>query len=111
MNCIVVDDDAMIRLDLETKINQTMSLTLAGSFSNAIEASDCIRTKSVDLIFLDVLMPEMTGLEFMRTLDVLKPEVIMVTSNREFAAEAFDVDVTDFLVKPIVYDRFLKAVA
>jgi DNA-binding LytR/AlgR family response regulator len=111
MNCIIVDDDEMVRLDLEEKINQTMMLNLVGSCSNALEASSMVMTKSIDLIFLDVMMPEMTGLEFIRTLSASRPEVIIITSNKEFAAEAFDYDVTDFLVKPVAYDRFLKAVS
>jgi DNA-binding LytR/AlgR family response regulator len=110
MNCIIVDDDEMIRIDLEEKINQTMSLNLVGSCSNALEASNMVMTKSVDLIFLDIMMPGMTGLEFIKTLSASRPEVIVITSNKEFAAEAFDYDVTDFLLKPFSYERFLKAV-
>jgi DNA-binding LytR/AlgR family response regulator len=111
MNCIIVDDDEMIRLDLEEKIRQTMTLNLIGSCGTAMEASNLVMSQSVDLIFLDVMMPGMTGMEFMRTLSATRPEVIMITSNKEFAAEAFDYDVTDFLVKPISYERFLKAVS
>ncbi|MCW3103292.1 MAG: response regulator of the LytR/AlgR family [Bacteroidetes bacterium] len=111
MNCIIVDDDEMIRIDLEEKVNQTMTLNLIGSCCNALEASNLVMTKNVDLIFLDVMMPGMTGLEFIKTLSASRPELIMITSNREFAAEAFDYDVTDFLVKPVAYERFLKAVS
>lgn len=111
MNCIIVDDDEMIRLDLEEKINQTMTLNLVGSCSNALEASNLVMTQNIDLIFLDVMMPGMTGLEFIKTLSASRPELIMITSNKEYAAEAFDYDVTDFLVKPVAYDRFLKAVS
>jgi len=110
MNCIIVDDDEMIRIDLENKIHQTTMLNLIGSCSSAIEASNLVMTRTVDLMFLDVLMPDMTGMEFMKTLDASKPEVIMITSNKEFAVEAFEYDVTDFLIKPVAYDRFLKAV-
>jgi two-component system, LytTR family, response regulator len=111
MNCIIVDDDEMIRLDLEEKIRQTMILNLVGSCGSAHEASELVLTRNVDLIFLDMMMPGMTGLEFIRTLSASRPEVIMITSNKEFAAEAFDYDVTDFLVKPVSYERFLKAVS
>ncbi|MDF2437629.1 MAG: two component transcriptional regulator, LytTR family [Bacteroidota bacterium] len=110
MNCIIVDDDEMIRLDLEEKIRQTMTLNLVASCSSAIEASGLVLSRNIDLIFLDVMMPGMTGMEFMRTLSASRPEVIMITSNKEFAAEAFDYDVTDFLIKPVSYERFLKAV-
>ena len=110
MNCIIVDDDEMVRIDLENKINQTMLLNLVGVCSNALEASNILMTQSVDLIFLDVLMPEMTGMDFIKTLGVSKPEVVIISSSKDFAAEAFEYDVADFLVKPIMYDRFLKAV-
>lgn len=111
MNCIIVDDDEMIRLDLENKISQTMLLNLVGSCKNAQEAAELLLTENVDLIFLDVLMPGMTGLDFVKTLAASKPEIIMITSNKDFAVEAFEYDVTDFLVKPVSYERFLKAVA
>jgi DNA-binding LytR/AlgR family response regulator len=111
MNCIIVDDDELIRIDLEEKVRQTMTLNLVGSCGNALEASNMVTTKSVDLIFLDVMMPEMTGLEFIKTLSASRPEVILITSNKEFAAEAFEYDVTDFLLKPISFERFIKAVS
>jgi DNA-binding LytR/AlgR family response regulator len=111
MNCIIVDDDEMIRLDLENKISQTMVLNFVGSCGNAIEAAELLLTENVDIIFLDVLMPGMTGLDFVKTLAASKPEIIMVTSNKDFAVEAFEYDVTDFLVKPVSYERFLKAVS
>ncbi|HEX8515315.1 MAG TPA: LytTR family DNA-binding domain-containing protein [Bacteroidia bacterium] len=111
MDCIIVDDDELVRLDLEEKVNQTVTLNLIGSCRNAMEASNLVMTRNVDLIFLDVMMPGMTGLEFIRTLSASRPELIMITSNKEFAAEAFEYDVTDFLIKPVAYDRFLKAVS
>jgi DNA-binding LytR/AlgR family response regulator len=110
LNCIIVDDDKMIRLDLEEKIRQTLMLNLVGSYENAIEASKMVMLQNADILFLDVLMPGMTGIDFIKTLDILKPEIIIITSNKEFAADAFDCDVTDFLVKPFTYERFLKAV-
>lgn len=111
MNCIIVDDDEMIRLDLENKISQTMVLNLVGICKNAQEAAELLLSQNVDLIFLDVLMPGMTGLDFVKTLAASKPEIIMITSNKDFAVEAFEYDVTDFLVKPVSYERFLKAVS
>jgi DNA-binding LytR/AlgR family response regulator len=111
MNCIIVDDDEMIRLDLENKISQTTLLHLVGVGKNAQEAAELLLTQNVDLIFLDVLMPGMTGLDFIRSLSASRPEIIMITSNKDFAVEAFEYDVTDFLVKPVSYERFLKAVA
>lgn len=110
MNCIVVDDDEIMRLDLENKISQTMVLNLVGSCGSALEAAELLLTTNVDLIFLDVLMPGMTGLDFIKTLAASKPEIIMITSNKDFAVEAFEYDVVDFLVKPVSFERFLKAV-
>jgi DNA-binding LytR/AlgR family response regulator len=88
-----------------------MVLDLVGSCGNALEAAELLLTKNVDLIFLDVLMPGMTGLDFVKTLAASKPEIVMITSNKDFAVEAFEYDVTDFLVKPVSYERFLKAVS
>jgi DNA-binding LytR/AlgR family response regulator len=110
MNCIIVDDDEMMRTDFEHKINQTVILNLVGVCTDAMQAANLVMTKNIDLIFLDVLMPGMTGMDFIKTLDVSKPEVIIISSNKDFAAEAFEYDVTDFLVKPVSYERFLKAV-
>jgi DNA-binding LytR/AlgR family response regulator len=111
MNCIIVDDDQMMRLDLENKISQTTVLNLVGSCGSAMEAAELLMTENVDLIFLDVLMPGMTGLDFVKTLAASKPEIIMITSNKDFAVEAFEYDVTDFLLKPFTYERFLKGVS
>ena len=110
MNCIIVDDDDMMRIDLEHKIRQTMFLNLVGVCSNAVEAANRVMSGNVDLIFLDVMMPGMTGMDFIKTLDTSRPEVIMITSNKDFAVEAFEYDVTDFLIKPVSFERFLKAV-
>ena len=79
-----------------------------GSYSSAIELQAEIESKKIDLIFLDIQMPEMTGLEFIKSIENI-PQVIFVTSRTSYAIEAFENDVTDYLVKPIVYERFLKA--
>ncbi len=111
MNCIIVDDDEQIRLLMETLVKETEFLRLVKTCSTAIEASNVLLKEKVDLIFLDVMMPGMSGLEFLKTLEGIKPQVIMITANKEFAAEAFDFDVCDFIVKPITHPRFLKAVS
>ena len=110
MNCIIVDDDALVRLDLENKIGQNPFLNLIGSCSSASEATKCIMDQQVDLMILDVMMPGMNGLELMKALEAERPQVILVSSNKDFAAEAFDFDVTDFLVKPVSNERFLRAI-
>lgn len=110
MNCIIVDDDPQIRLLVEELVKETDFLYLVKNCSTAIEASNMILKEKIDLIFLDVMMPGMSGMEFLKTLDGNKPQVIMITANKEFAADAFDFDVCDFIVKPITHARFLKAV-
>lgn len=111
MNCIIVDDDEQIRLLMETLIRETDFLSLKKNCSTAIEASNVLLKEKIDLIFLDVMMPAMTGMEFLKTLEGNKPQVIMITANKEFAADAYDFDVCDFIVKPVTLARFLKAVS
>lgn len=108
MRCAIVDDDDLsIRLITEY-INQTDDLNLVGTFSSAIKASNALSRESVDLIFLDVEMPDMTGLELIKSLDK-KPQIILITSKKDYAIEAFEYQVADYLLKPISYSRFLKA--
>lgn len=109
MNCLIVDDDPVAQKSLEHCINRTEGLTLVATCSNAADALKAIKSNAIDLIFLDVEMPEMSGLDFLRTFKDV-PQIILVTGKKEYAAEAFDYDVTDFLLKPFDYARFLKAV-
>ena len=111
MNCIIVDDDNVARIDLENKISQISFLNLVGSCSSAAEASRAIMNQQVDLMILDIMMPEINGLELMKALEAERPQIILISSNKEFAAEAFDFDVTDFLVKPVANERFFRAIA
>lgn len=111
MNCIIVDDDEHIRLLVETMVKETDFLRLVKNCSTAIEASNVLLKEKIDLIFLDVMMPGMSGMEFLKTLEGNKPQVIMITANKEYAADAFDFDVCDFIVKPLTLPRFLKAVS
>lgn len=109
MNCLVVDDDELIRIDLERKIDATPFLRLVASCSSAMEAAAVIAKEKVDLVFLDILMPEISGLQFMKSLPGKRPEIILVTSEKDFAAEAFEYNVIDYLVKPVSNERFLQA--
>src|ERR1041385_4033624 len=111
MNCIIVDDDAMARLDLENKVSQVSFLNFVQSCSSGAQAVSALLNQQVDLMILDVMMPEMNGLELMKALETERPQVILISSNRDFAVEAFDFDVTDFLVKPISNERFFRAIA
>lgn len=109
MNCIIVDDDELSRMALKQCIERTENLELIAECSNANEAIEVIRNKKIDLIFLDIEMPEMSGIDFIRNFTDL-PQIIFVTVYKDYGAEAFDYNVTDFLVKPVEYSRFVKAV-
>ena len=109
MNCIIVDDEIMARKSLEKLCEKTEQLKLLGSCENAKKALGIIEKNDLDLIFLDIEMPDMSGLELLNVMPYL-PQIIFTTSNKEYAFEAFEYDVTDFLKKPIIHSRFLKAV-
>ncbi len=109
MRCIVVDDDPISRDVLKNCIAKNKRLRLIATYDNAIEASAAIDQKDLDLVFLDVEMPEMTGLQFLERFKNI-PQVIMVTSEKKYAFEAFRFDVTDYLAKPVDMDRFQIAV-
>lgn len=109
LDCIIVDDDDMSITIIESLINKTDFLNLKGKFSSPIDAASFLNKETVDLLYLDVEMPEMTGLELLSTLTI-KPQIILTTSNSKYALDAFEYDVTDYLLKPIdSYARFLKA--
>jgi two-component system, LytTR family, response regulator len=109
MNCLVVDDDPMSRKIIAQMIKETGLLTIKESFSSSSEAFHYLDEKSADLIFLDIEMPDMTGLEMLRNLPD-HPLIIFTTANKEYALEAYDHRTVDYLVKPLEYPRFLKAV-
>ncbi len=110
MNCIIVDDDKLSRKVLTEHVKRSSFLTLTGVFDNAIDARNTLTEKSdIDLIFLDIQMPDMNGFELIDSLEN-PPAVIMVTVNEDLAVKAYDVDVIDYLVKPVSYSRFCKAV-
>tara|TARA_Y100001980_G_C14556922_1_gene354065 strand:+ start:34278 stop:34979 length:702 start_codon:yes stop_codon:yes gene_type:complete len=112
LNCIVVDDDEASRLMITKYIDKTDFLDLSGVFDNAIDASNLLLSNdkhNVDLIFLDIEMPDMSGLDLARSLNGLQP-VIFITSQKGYAAEAFEGNTVDYIVKPPEYSRFLKAV-
>lgn len=112
MNCIIVDDDNFSVRIIEEFVNQTEGLALLGTFTNAIEAVNWLNNSEkepVHLIFLDIEMPEMSGIEFLRALNVI-PQVIIYSSQEKYALESYEYDVTDYLLKPVTYARFIKAV-
>lgn len=109
INCIVVDDEAHAIELLTLHIEQTPFLKLVGSATNPAEALQLINTTEVDLIFLDIQMPDMSGIEFLPLLND-RYKVILTTAFREYALDGFDHNVVDYLLKPIFFPRFLKAV-
>ena len=110
MKCIVLDDEELSRLILKKHISKFKDLNLIGEFSNAMETIKFLNHTSVDLIFLDIHMPDFSGFDFLQTLKN-PPKVILVTSDKNFAIEAFEYNcVIDYIVKPIHQDRFTKAI-
>ena len=109
MNCIIVDDEPLARQGMEMNVANVSSLNLLGSFSNALAAGDFLRKENVDLMFLDINMPELSGLDFLKSLRNA-PLVIFTTAYPQYALESYELDAIDYLVKPIRIERFLKAV-
>lgn len=109
MKCIAVDDEAPSLYLLEDNIRRVPFLKLVKSCSNALEAMEVLQQEKIDLMFLDIEMPELTGLEFLKTL-TSRPLVIFTTAYKKYALEGYSLDVLDYLLKPIPFDRFLKAV-
>lgn len=110
MDCLIIDDEEMSRNIVKHFVEQTETLNLVGICKNAIEAANILSKRKVDLLFLDIEMPEMSGYELISSLSE-PPYVVLISSKNNYAAEAFDYDVTDYLLKPLSYPRFLKAVA
>lgn len=109
IKCIIVDDEPMARDVIRRYIQQVPTLKLTGEFGNAIDATIFLQDQSVEIIFLDIKMPQLSGTEFVRSLRSV-PKIIFTTAHKEYAHEGFELDVTDYLLKPIRFDRFLRAV-
>lgn len=107
--CLIVDDEPIARQILEQHIEKVEALTLIGKCSNAIDAMNLLHKQEVGLMFLDIKMPSMTGLELLKSLQK-PPKVILTTAFSEFGVESYEYGVIDYLLKPISFDRFLKAV-
>jgi len=109
MNCIIIDDEPLAREAIEILINQTNDLDLIGSFNSPETVTDFIERNTVELIFLDIQMPGINGIEFARTFQK-ETFVIFTTAYPEFATDSYEVDAIDYLIKPIKLERFQKAV-
>ncbi|GAB3582660.1 LytR/AlgR family response regulator transcription factor [Hymenobacter daeguensis] len=108
LRCLVVDDDPLSVQIVLNCIANTPFLTAEGSFTNPVEAAEALRTTPVDLLFLDVEMPLLSGIELLGTLQH-PPLVVLITSSKDYAVQAFEHAVVDYLVKPVSYARFLQA--
>ncbi len=109
LNCIVIEDSAVQRMIVVKLANNNPQLNLVGDFSNAIDARNCMALHAIDLIFLDIEMPVISGFSFLEGLKT-KPQIIFVTAKAEYALRAFDYDATDYIQKPVTLDRFETAV-
>ena len=108
INCVVIDDEPLARAGLKEYIADIDFLNLVGEFDNALAATSLIHSGAVDLLFLDIQMPKITGIDFFKTLKN-PPAVIFTTAYPQFALDGFEVNALDYLVKPISFERFLKA--
>ncbi|WP_343675013.1 LytTR family DNA-binding domain-containing protein [Chitinophaga sp.] len=109
MNCIIIDDEPLAREAIEMLIDQTDGLDLIGSFSSAENATGFMENNTVELIFLDIQMPGINGIEFARTIPK-ETFVIFTTAYSEFATDSYEVDAIDYLIKPVKLERFQKAI-
>lgn len=110
MNCIIIDDEETARAIIEQLCSQVEGLVVIEQFPNAIQAMKFLNKSDIDLIFLDIHMPDFTGFDFIQTLKN-PPKIILTTSDKNFALEAFEYDcIVDYLVKPITLPRFIKAI-
>jgi two-component system LytT family response regulator len=109
IKCLIVDDEPLAREAIKVYIEKMPELEVADECENALQAMASLRNKPIDLIFLDIEMPEIDGISFLQMLKKI-PGVIFTTAYRNYAVEAFDLDVIDYLLKPISFDRFVAAV-
>lgn len=110
VKCIIVDDEPLAIEIMESYVARVDQLELVGSFRNAVSAFTFLQQNYVDLIFLDIQMPKLSGIDFLKTLKQ-PPKVIFTTAFRDYAVQGFELEIVDYLLKPIPFERFLKAVA
>jgi DNA-binding LytR/AlgR family response regulator len=109
LNCVITDDDPIAQEILQDYILTVPGLTFAGKCKNAMETLAIMRQKKVDVLFMDIQMPGLNGIEYLRSIKT-HPAVILTTAFSEYAVQGFDLNVVDYLLKPIAFERFLKAV-
>ncbi len=109
IRCLIIDDEPLARQLMESHVRQVKSLQLVASCETAIEAFEILHREAIDLLFLDIQMPGITGLNFLKSLKN-PPQVIFTTAYMEYAVEAFELEAVDYILKPVTFERFMKAV-
>lgn len=108
MNCIIIDDDSLIQKVLKSFIERSKLANCLAVFDNALEAKDFVQEKQIDLIFLDIEMPGMSGFDYLDENET-NSQIIIVSGDKKYALDSFSYDVSDYLLKPVKYDRFIIA--
>lgn len=109
IRCMILDDEPLAIEVLETYIERIPELSIVTKCTHALEANEVLRNQQIDLLFLDIQMPKITGIEFLKSLE-FPPFVVIVSAYPDYAAEGFDLNVIDYLLKPVSFERFMKAV-
>ncbi len=109
IRCVIIDDEPLARDLLESYVEKIKELSLVCSCSNALDAISVLQGTHVDLLFLDIEMPQLTGIDLLRSMQG-RPPVILTTAYRQYAYEAYDLDVIDYMLKPVSFDRFLRGI-
>jgi DNA-binding LytR/AlgR family response regulator len=109
IKCLIIDDEPLAAEVIQSHLKEFSNMELLGTFSNPIEALKTLEENKIDVVFTDINMPKMSGLDFIRNTDSV-PIFIITTAHREYAVESFDLEVLDYLVKPIPFTRFLKSI-
>jgi len=109
IRCLIIDDEPLAIEVIKSHLSQLSELELVATFNNPIEAIETIKNDAIDLIFLDIEMPLLSGIDFVKTIPNV-PKVIFTTAYRNYAIESYELDVVDYLLKPIAFSRFFKAI-
>ncbi len=109
IKCIIIDDEPLAIKVIQSYLLEFPNIDLIGTYKNPVEALNTIEKNKIDIVFLDIHMPKMSGLDFIRNIES-KPHFVITTAYREYAVESFDLDVLDYLVKPIPFSRFLRSI-
>ena len=109
LQCVIIDDEPLAINIIKKYISEIEGLEVAATFSSAVKANEYLKAHSADLIFLDINMPMLDGLSFLRNLEV-RPKVILITAYEQYALEGYELDIVDYLLKPVAFPRFIKAV-